>query len=341
MHRHRIEQFGARHRCRSLGARCGCDHGTAIPTLVVRSETAARNMRDLYSQQAQESGIGVDEADLVAASMPYRLAPIFQIPIWRRVQQEDAPFYGRLRAAGFMLTFGEDGSGLSAMYLRRGSGYYIDVGASELLMDGRIKLKAASEVAHLTETSVALVNGEELPADLVVYATGYGPMNEWAARLISREVADKIGLCWGVGSGTAKDPGPWEGELRNMWKPTAQEALWFHGGNLAQSRQLIALSDLANQGAVRRRADTSLSPELSSISPPTFATRRACDHPRVTTAPSLFTPLDAGETAEAGLTVNRRRRGVLMTVATCSPRTIPGSYTPMSRTARRSSRLGT
>ena len=41
---------------------------------------------------------------------------------------------------------------------------------------------------------------------------------------------------WGLGSGTSKDPGPWEGELRNMWKPTAQENLWFHGGNLAQSR---------------------------------------------------------------------------------------------------------
>ena len=27
-----------------------------------------------------------------------------------------------------------------------------------------------------------------------------------------------------------------EGELRNLWKPTAQEGLWFHGGNLALSR---------------------------------------------------------------------------------------------------------
>ena len=34
----------------------------------------------------------------------------------------------------------------------------------------------------------------------------------------------------------SKDPGPWEGELRNMWKPTQQPALWFHGGNLHQSR---------------------------------------------------------------------------------------------------------
>ena len=81
-----------------------------------------------------------------------------------------------------------------------------------------------------------LGDGRELKADLVVYATGYGSMNQWAAALISPEVADKVGKVWGLGSQTAKDPGPWEGELRNMWKPTAQEGLWFHGGNLAQSR---------------------------------------------------------------------------------------------------------
>ena len=48
-------------------------------------------------------------------------------------------------------------------------------------------------------------------------------MNSWAERLIDQETADKVGKCWGLGSGTTKDPGPWEGELRNMWKPTAQE----------------------------------------------------------------------------------------------------------------------
>ena len=83
---------------------------------------------------------------------------------------------------------------------------------------------------------VLLSDGDELPADLIVYATGYGSMNGWAAELISQEVADKIGRCWGLGSGTTKDPGPWEGELRNMWKPTQQEGLWLHGGNLHQSR---------------------------------------------------------------------------------------------------------
>ena len=55
--------------------------------------------------------------------------------------RRDADLYERLRKAGFLLDFGDDGSGLFMKYLRRGSGYYIDVGASDLIADGRIKLQ--------------------------------------------------------------------------------------------------------------------------------------------------------------------------------------------------------
>ncbi|MGQ0581197.1 MAG: FAD-dependent oxidoreductase [Reyranella sp.] len=217
------------------------EHGADVtllqrsPTLVMRAETLAKN-RALYSEAALAAGITTDIADLTTASMPYGALPQVMRPVVEQIRREDADFYARLTAAGFKLTFGEDDTGIGPMYLRRGSGYYIDVGASELIADGRIKLKSGVEVARLTADSVVLNDGSELKADLVVYATGYGSMNQWAVELISPEVADKVGLCWGLGSDTAKDPGPWEGELRNMWKPTAQENLWFHGGNLMQSR---------------------------------------------------------------------------------------------------------
>ena len=41
-----------------------------------------------------------------------------------------------------------------------------------------------------------ILYGTELPADLLVYATGYGSMNGWLADLISPAVADKVGKCW-------------------------------------------------------------------------------------------------------------------------------------------------
>jgi putative flavoprotein involved in K+ transport len=205
-------------------------------THIVKSDSLMDlGLGDLYSERALAAGMTTEKADLTFASLPYRIMADFQKPIYDAIRERDKEFYDRLTAAGFNLDWGDDDSGLFMKYLRRGSGYYIDVGASDLIADGNIKLRKG-QVVRLTEDSVLLDDGTELPADLVVYATGFGSMNGWAADLIGQDVADKVGKVWGLGSGTAKDPGPWEGEQRNMWKPTQQENLWFHGGNLHQSR---------------------------------------------------------------------------------------------------------
>jgi putative flavoprotein involved in K+ transport len=223
---------------------CGAlyEHGADV-TMVQRSSThivKSDTLMDiglgaLYSEQAVAAGVTTEKADMVFASLPYRIMHQFQIPLYEQMKAKDADFYERLEKAGFWLDWGDDGSGLFMKYLRRGSGYYIDVGAADLVADGKVHL-VHGQVVRLTEDAVVLDDGTELPADLVVYATGYGSMNGWAADLISQEVADRVGKVWGLGSDTTKDPGPWEGEQRNMWKPTQQPNLWFHGGNLHQSR---------------------------------------------------------------------------------------------------------
>ena len=198
----------------------------------------------LYSEQAVKNGIDHHMADLIFASLPYQIMATLQIPVYDEMKKRDADLYARLEKAGFMLDFGVDGSGLFMKYLRRGSGYYIDVGASELVANGSVKLNSGVSIERVNPTSVTLTDGTVLPADLLVYATGYGSMNGWLADIISPAVADKVGKCWGLGSDTPKDPGPWEGELRNMWKPTQVANLWIHGGNLHQSRhysQFLAL----------------------------------------------------------------------------------------------------
>jgi putative flavoprotein involved in K+ transport len=206
-------------------------------TNIIKSSTLMDiGLGDLYSEKAVANGVDHHKADLIFASVPYKILPSFQIPAYEKMKERDADFYDRLEKVGFMHDWGEDNSGLFVKYLRRGSGYYIDVGASELVADGKIKLKSRVNVAEIKAKSITFSDGSELKADVIVYATGYGSMNGWAAQLISKQVADKVGKCWGLGSNTTKDPGPWEGELRNMWKPTHQEALWFHGGNLHQSR---------------------------------------------------------------------------------------------------------
>ncbi len=110
-------------------------------THIVKSDTLMElALGGLYSEEALAKGITTDKADMLFASVPYRIMHEFHVPVYEQAKVRDADFYARLEKAGFRLDFGDDGSGLFMKYLRRGSGYYIDVGASDLIADGKIKL---------------------------------------------------------------------------------------------------------------------------------------------------------------------------------------------------------
>ena len=120
-------------------------------THIVRSDSLMEiGLGALYSEEAVASGVTTEKADTIFASLPYRIMHEFQIPLYNEMRERDADFYDRLEQAGFELDFGDDDSGLFMKYLRRGSGYYIDVGASDLVADGRIKLQRGI-VERLTE----------------------------------------------------------------------------------------------------------------------------------------------------------------------------------------------
>ncbi len=206
-------------------------------TLVARSASVVGMLLGpLYSEEALARGMTTEKADFTATTWPWALVADRVKPVAAAMEAADAPLLDRLRARGFLLDRGEDGAGIPLKSARRGGGFYIDVGASGMIADGRIGLEAGREVDHLEPDAVVLSDGTRLPCDLLVYATGYGSMSRFVADIVGPAAATKVGRVWGLGSGLDQDPGPWEGELRNMWKPTAVEGLWFHGGNLAQSR---------------------------------------------------------------------------------------------------------
>ena len=203
-------------------------------TLVVRSETFFS--RSKYTQAVSDSGVTTADLDLDGASIPYQVMREQMRSVWSQIANDDHEYYRRLVDAGFLLTFGEDQTGLEMMYMYRGSGYYIDVGATELIVKGLVELRSGVTIKRIEDRGMVLNDGTKIEADLIVFATGFQSMSTWVSKLISSDMAVKVGECWGLGSGTKYDPGPWEGELRNMWKPTACAGLWFHGGGLTQSR---------------------------------------------------------------------------------------------------------
>ena len=43
-----------------------------------------------------------------------------------------------------------------------------------MIIDGKIKIKTGTEIERFTKTGLRLKDGTELPADVVVFATGSG-----------------------------------------------------------------------------------------------------------------------------------------------------------------------
>ena len=192
-------------------------------TCIVSVEPSTKAVFNRY----REDGPAVSDVDFVGDSIPYPLMTQFHKGLTKQFAEWDKDLLASLERVGFKLDNGDDGSGFYIKYLRTGGGYYLNVGCSELIASGEIKIKQGVGVEHLTADSAVFTDGSSLPADMVVVATGYKNMKENVRNLLGDEVAERVGEAWGFDQ---------QGELRNMWKRTAQEGFWFMGGSWAQSR---------------------------------------------------------------------------------------------------------
>lgn len=191
-------------------------------TLIVNIEPSAQLPYALYNE-----GHLVEDCDLITTSMPLALARKAHILMTAQAKKLDQDLLDGLARVGFKLDFGEDGSGWQFKYLTRGGGYYFNVGCSDLVADGKIKLVQFSDIAEFVAEGARMMTGNTLPADLIVLATGYKGQEYLVRTLFGDDVADRVGPIWGFGD---------EQELRNMFMRTAQPGLWFIAGSLAQCR---------------------------------------------------------------------------------------------------------
>ena len=197
-------------------------------TLIQRNPTYVVSLKEAQSVYAIYSeGIPFDDCDLLATSMPYPvLQRSYQISTAQGREIDKALLDG-LSARGFRLHFGEDETGFQMMYLRRGGGYYFNVGASDLIISGEIGLLQYADIERFVAQGARMRDGSIVPADLLVLATGYKNQQDTVRAYLGDAIADAVGPVWGFDAG---------GELRNMWKRTAQPGLWFTAGSLAQCR---------------------------------------------------------------------------------------------------------
>lgn len=191
------------------------------PTLVTNIEPSAQLAYATYNEGT------LDDNDLIAASMPTPLAKKTHVMLTQQSKELDKDLLDGLARVGFKLDFGEAGTGWQFKYLTRGGGYYFNVGCSNLIVEGAIKLRQFSEIESFTADGARMKDGTAIAADLIVLSTGYKPQEYLVRKLFGDEIADRVGPVWGFGDGL---------ELRNMYARTKQPGLWFIAGSLAQCR---------------------------------------------------------------------------------------------------------
>lgn len=190
---------------------------------VVSIDPSAKLNYALYQE-----GPPLEDCDMLAAAATYPLIVLgYQLAV-KRMMELDKDLIAGLKRVGFKYDIGHDGTGHQMKYRRRGGGYYLNAGCSDLIIDGEIGLLQFDRIERFVKDGALLKDGTVAPADLLVLATGYHAQQELVRRLLGEDVAEKVGEIWGIDEA--------DGEMRNMYKRTAQEGLWFMAGSLAQCR---------------------------------------------------------------------------------------------------------
>ncbi|KAL4809469.1 hypothetical protein BDV18DRAFT_167468 [Aspergillus unguis] len=207
--------------------------------------TAGKGIFMMHEGLHEENGPPTEECDLLAESLPYPVRFALDVHFTKRVYEAEKDIMEGLQKAGFEIDHGVDGAGLGRAYMCRGGGYYIDVGCSQLIADGKIKVRRSPDgIAGFNEKGLVLKDGGELESDIVVLATGYDNMRTTVRKTLGDKVADRLSDVWDLDQ---------EGELNAMWRPSGHPGFWYMGGNLALCRvysKFLALQIKANEAGL-------------------------------------------------------------------------------------------
>ncbi|PPQ97225.1 hypothetical protein CVT26_000750 [Gymnopilus dilepis] len=174
-----------------------------------------------------EGGPPVEIADRLNASYPnHMLVPLKQVET-RYVAELDKDIIEGLHKVGFKTNLGIKDTGFGNLAWSKAGGYYLDTGASKLIAERKIKLKSDSAISSFTENTIKFENGTELPADVVVFATGLGNPIGHIRSVCGEEVANRCKPIWGLDD---------EGEINGVWRDLGVPGLWTMLGNLALCR---------------------------------------------------------------------------------------------------------
>ena len=194
----------------------------------------------------------------------------------QQMAEDDKELLDGLRRVGFLLDNGEDDTGYFLKLLRYQAGYYLNIGASDLIIAGKIKLRSGVNIKRLAAGQVFFSDDSSLKADIIVLATGYRPLQDSVRAMFGDDVADRVGPIWGICE---------DGEACGIYAETGQEGFYVTGGGVPGARAYSRYTALLIKAA------------LEGLRPPHSTRLDAPALPKHTSAP----PRDVAEAADAYL----------------------------------------
>jgi hypothetical protein len=159
--------------------------------------SASKGLFMLHEGMYEEGSPPIEDADIVGQSLPIPVQFVLNVGTTDRIKEVEKEALDGLTKAGFNIDYGHDGSGIFRKYITRGGGYYLDVGCSQLIIDGKIKMEQSPNgISGFTEGGLVLADGRELEADVVVLATGYDNMRTTVRKILGDTIADRCNDVW-------------------------------------------------------------------------------------------------------------------------------------------------
>ncbi|KXN81358.1 putative indole-3-pyruvate monooxygenase YUCCA8 [Leucoagaricus sp. SymC.cos] len=206
-------------------------HGIDV-TMIQRGPTFVMNLDKNWNYVGgplySEGSPPTDIADRLAASMPQLLLENGMAQRQTRaIVESDKDLLDGLRNAGFKVYHGIKDTGFLLLLKGKGGGHYFNVGASDLIIEGKIKLKNDSEISSLCASSLNFEDGSSLSTDVVVFATGAGDLRSPIYSICGRDVGNRCKPIWGLDG---------EGEIQGCWRDLGVPRLWYMTGSFQMAR---------------------------------------------------------------------------------------------------------
>ncbi|TFK75723.1 FAD/NAD-binding domain-containing protein [Pluteus cervinus] len=207
------------------------NHGVDV-TMFQRSSTFVMNIdrgwKFLGGALYSETSLPTEVADRLFASMPHILQENGMAQrATKAIEADYKETLDGLRRVGFKLNSGIKDAGILLLLKKKMGGHYFDIGASQLIIDGNIKIKNDAQISRFTENGLVFDNGTEFQADVVVFATGTGSLKEPIREICGDAVADKCKAVHGLDE---------EGEINGWYRELGVKGLWYMLGPLQLAR---------------------------------------------------------------------------------------------------------